>query len=355
MQHVEEEANMDTYGEAILRLERWNEDEMFYRGYYMAEKDGTLSEFLKANASASSELLKNVQEPISLGPNKTEEMFFSIGRNISIVKHPRYLPVFEHKHAFFEILYVLSGQCTQIFMDRTVKLRAGDYCLIAPGVTHAVSVFDDSIILNILIRRSTFLDIFLNTVRNKSQISLFFLGNLYEKNVTRYMIYRTNNDLRLRNYILDIYLEQSSPDEYSDRIMCSLLAIFFHQLTRRHGRAVETSDSTVRDHGYGEEMINYIIDHYATVSIKTLSEHFHFAEPYCSKMVKKISGSTFTELLTSIRMRKSENLLVYTQLSVEEISSQVGYKNPESFIRCFKRIYHVSPSQYRKDPERSLV
>lgn len=240
----------DAYEEAILRLEQWDEDELFYRGYYEAERDGSLPEFLATNRSSNPELLQNVREPTSLGPNKTEEMFFSIGRNVSIVKHPRYLPLFEHKHVFFEILYVLSGQCEQIFSDKSTTLHEGDFCLIAPGVIHAIGVFDDSIILNILIRKTTFLDIFLNILRNKSPVSLFFLGNLYEKNVTRYMFYRTNNDLRLRNYILDMYLEQSSLDKYSDRIMCSLLAIFFHQLTRRHGKVVETSANTARNHDY---------------------------------------------------------------------------------------------------------
>ena len=137
--------------------------------------------------------------------------------------------------------------------------------------------------------------------------------------------------------------------------MCSLLTLFFYQLTRRYGDFVETPGNRGGGNPKGEEMLNYIMEHYNTLSIHGLAEHFHFAEPYCSKLVKEYTGSTFTELLTSIRMRRSENLLTHTQLSVEEISAEVGYKNPESFIRCFKRIYKVSPSQYRRDPERFSV
>ena len=224
--------------------------------------------------------------------------------------------------------------------------------MIAPGVPHAIQVFDDnSIVVNILIRRSTFMDIFFNTIRNKSHIAMFFIGSLYEKNRIEYLIFRTYQDEVIRNYVLEMYMEQICLDDFSDRIMCSILTIFFNQLTRKHAKTIEMKNRNKYHESYQEEMINYIIDNYATVSIKSLAEHFHFSEPYCSRMIKEISGSTFSELLTSIRMQQGENLLAQTQLSVEDISDRVGYKNPESFIRAFKRIYQVSPSQYRKNPD----
>lgn len=223
--------------------------------------------------------------------------------------------------------------------------------MIAPGVRHGIQVFDDnSLVVNILIRRSTFMDIFFNTIRTKSQIAMFFLGSLYKKRRIEYLIFRTAQDEVIRNYVLEMYMEQICQDDFSDRIMCSILTIFFNQLTRRHGKTVEIKNQDKLHDPYQEEMLNYIINNYNSVSIKSLAEHFHFSEPYCSIIVKEISGATFSELLTSIRMQQGENLLTQTQLSIEAISEQVGYKNPESFIRAFKRIYHVSPSQYRKKP-----
>lgn len=37
-----------------------------------------------------------------------------------------------------------------------------------------------------------------------------------------------------------------------------------------------------------------------------------------------------------------------SQLSISEISTMVGYENPESFIRVFQKAYGISPSAYRK-------
>ena len=110
--------------------------------------------------------------------------------------------MFYHEHDFFEIIYVLSGTCTNSFRDSTEKLTAGDLCLLAPNVRHGIlAVEDDSIILNILIRRSTFMDIFYNTVRDKTQISGFFVGNLYSREKIRYLLFHTKDDIVIRNYI----------------------------------------------------------------------------------------------------------------------------------------------------------
>ena len=81
---------------------------------------------------------------------------------------------------------------------------------------------DDSIILNILIRRSTFMDIFYNTVRDKTQISSFFVGNLYFREKIRYLLFHTKNDTVIRNYILDMYREQKTGDylQHSYTVFC---------------------------------------------------------------------------------------------------------------------------------------
>ena len=342
---------MDNYYMAIQELNSWGEDEQFYRGYYYAQKKGKQEIYLQL-ADEQEERIEFVTDPENIHAHETEDMFFQKERNISIIKHPRYFPFFYHSHGFFEIVYVLSGNCIQSIGEDTLKLQEGDYCMIAPGVRHGIQVFDDnSIVVNILIRRSTFMDIFFNTIRNKSHIAMFFIGSLYKKNRIEYLMFRTYQDETIRNYVLEMYMEQICLDDYSDRIMCSILTIFFNQLTRKHGKTVEMKNGSKQYNSYQEEMMNYIMNNYESVSLRSLAEHFHFSEPYCSKLIKEISGMPFSELLTSIRMQQGENLLAQTQLSVENISDRVGYKNPESFIRAFKRRYHASPSQYREHPD----
>lgn len=288
------------YEALIEELKKWDEDEKFYREVWQRRKKGEPLDPLYKREDIDPEVREWALDPDTMDPYKTEETFFANGRNVTLVKHPRYLPFFTHQHAFFEIRY------------------------------------------------STFMDIFYNIIRDKSQIAVFFLGNLFEKDKTRYLLYHTSEDEVIRNYILDMYMEQMHMDDYSDRIICSLLTIFFTQLTRRHGMTVEIPEKAGRKTEYDDEILNYIIQNYNTVTLGDVASCFHFSEPYCSKLIAGITGITFSELLTRIRLQNGENMLVHTQMSIADISEKIGYKNPETFVRSFSRNYHMTPSQYRK-------
>lgn len=329
-------------------LDWWQTDEIFFRDYYEAMAEGKPIEAILARPEVRDSDKRFAQDPSTQEGVFTETRFFEEGRNVFLVKHPRYCPYFEHKHAFFEMLYVLRGHCTEVTSDRSIEMKEGDLCLLAPSVIHGLRVFDDSIVINLLIRHSTFEDIFLHAIRDKSQIALFFLGNIYKKQSIHYLLYHAGGDVILRNYILEMYAEQTFEDEFSDRIMCSLLTIFFNQLTRRHGKTVEIPDMEVRKSAYSDEILGYIMEHYQTVTLNELAERFHFAVPYCSKLIKTISGTSFSELVSNVRLQQGENLLSHTQMSIADIGEHIGYRNPETFIRAFSRAYRMTPSQYRK-------
>lgn len=328
---------------------KWQKDELIYKDYHFAKKDKKSRQYLLSKYPDDEETVDIALHPENIASYTPEDTFIGCRRNVQIIKHPRYLPVFYHEHAFFEIIFVLSGQCTQKFKNSQVRLRTGDLCLLAPNVVHGIEAFgDDCIILNILVRKSTFLDIFYNAIRDKSQISLFFVGNIYSRKKIRFLLFHTEKDMVIRNYILDMYAEQLNQDEFSDRIICSVLTIFFTQLTRRHREHLEIPDEQKQKSDLESALINYMVANCSTVTLSDLAEKFHFSVPYCSKLVKSISGLTFSSLLTNIRLQQGEQLLALSQLSVEDISDKVGYKNPESFIRAFKRQYNITPSQYRK-------
>lgn len=337
------------YKPILNSLMSWQKDEKLFRDAYLVKRHQlSEEEFLKKYESDPVNL-RFATQPESMETNLSEDRFISAERNVSIIKHPRYLPIFFHKHEFFEINYVLSGNFTLLFEDKSTILSKGDLCLLAPNAKHAIEAMDDnSMVLNILIRYSTFLDIFINTVRDKTQISQFFMNNIYSKEKLRYILFHTNGDPVIRNYILDMYQEQMHLDQYSDRIICSLMTIFFTQLMRRHGKSAEMPEMQNQQKDPSNAIVNYIMNHYNDISIQQVAEHFHYSRQYCSKLIKEITGYSFSDLLTSIRMKQGIVLLSNTSLSIADISEKLGYKNPETFIRVFKKFQKETPSQYRK-------
>ena len=94
-------------------------------------------------------------------------------------------------------------------------------------------------------------------------------------------------------------------------------------------------------------MLNFIQANYKTVSLADMAEAFHLTEPYISKYIKEKSGKTFGELVTNAKMKKARTLLRNSIITVENIAYEAGYQNVEHFNRQFKKIYGMTPLEYR--------
>jgi 2-isopropylmalate synthase len=78
-----------------------------------------------------------------------------------------------------------------------------------------------------------------------------------------------------------------------------------------------------------------------------MAKQFHLSEPYISKYIHEKSGKTFVEQVTNIRMKKARTLLKNGNMTVENVALAVGYQNVEHFTRTFRKLYDMTPVQYR--------
>ena len=94
-------------------------------------------------------------------------------------------------------------------------------------------------------------------------------------------------------------------------------------------------------------MINFMQANYQTVTLEDMAEQFHLSVPYLSKFIHEKSGKTFGEQVTNIRMKKARTLLKNGNMTVENIAAAVGYPSVEHFSRTFKKLYDMTPVEYR--------
>ena len=95
------------------------------------------------------------------------------------------------------------------------------------------------------------------------------------------------------------------------------------------------------------EIMNYIQANYLDVSLDDLAEKFFLSKPYLSKYIKEKSGMTFGDIVKKVRMKKARAMLKSSSATVESIAESVGYQNVEHFNRIFKKMYNITPVQYR--------
>lgn len=224
-----------------------NEDEQFYKKYYYAkQQEYSLQEFLSTinidDVLRRHLLVPEIKETIP--PRFEDNFFFDAGNHVSITvtRHNRYSPALTHDHTFFELLYVYDGSCSQKISDSQLTLRTGDLCIIPPGIKHSVSVFDDnSVILNILIRKSTLHNIFFNFLNSPNILSAFFLNNIYSENGNDYIVFHTGNDNEIRSGFLWMYWESLNRSLYWDQMISYTLMITFGLLIRNYEKKFRAS------------------------------------------------------------------------------------------------------------------
>ena len=95
---------------------------------------------------------------------------------------------------------------------------------------------------------------------------------------------------------------------------------------------------------------NYFEKHLTTESsIEQMAEELHLSPRQISRILKTSYGVNFREKLRRTRMDRAGWLLRTTDLSVSEISQQVGYDSETSFFKAFKTHYGTTPLVYRKN------
>lgn len=66
--------------------------------------------------------------------------------------------------------------------------------------------------------------------------------------------------------------------------------------------------------------------------------------------IKGITGKTPNDFIMNIRLKKSLILLKNNpELTISEIAYELGFNEPAYFIKCFKKIFGSTPTQYRKE------
>lgn len=84
------------------------------------------------------------------------------------------------------------------------------------------------------------------------------------------------------------------------------------------------------------------------LGVEQVAEKMNMSATTLRRQLMQATGESPKAYFTAIQMRKATNLLATTNSSVADIALQCGYQEVSSFIRAFKRIYDVSPSQYAK-------
>ncbi len=158
-------------------------------------------------------------------------------------------------------------------------------------------------------------------------------------------VFETEQDAFIQSCFMDMFkaTEQGLNNELR------LLGAFYSFLSViLNAEPALQSEENVRGK-YVEQAMAILEQNYANnLSIEQVASQLKLSRKYLSRIFKDTVGVTPQQYSLQYRMNRACELLGNPLLSISEVSSSIGYKDPFLFSRMFKRIIGVSPSQYRE-------
>jgi two-component system, response regulator YesN len=163
-----------------------------------------------------------------------------------------------------------------------------------------------------------------------------FVGGLILKAKKAWLLHHLDGDS------LDVLQEQLK-HRYTFEELESLLEEWIPKLSEPI-----KSKKEKRDH-ITSFVFDYIEKHYQQdVSLDTLADKLGITRSYLSTYFKEKTGIYFVDYVNRVRINLAKELLMNTDIKIQDAAAQVGYQNINSFNRMFKKFTGVTPSEFRK-------
>lgn len=246
-----------------------------------------------------------------------------------------------HWHNCIEILYVLKGEIKLSINTNNFHISENQLQIINIDEAHSISSNADSKLLLFHIDPSFFAKYY------KDIHNIFFYtdsSNIESQKGDEY------DELRI--FLSEILYEYVQKQEnYHEEIEDILINLLFHLINNFHYLIYE--QEALRDNKEQLERYHriskYIYNNYKNnITLQEIAKKEFLSPHYLSHEIKYATGSNFTDLLNLTRVEESVKLLLDSEISISEISEEVGFSHVRYLNKHFKILYNCTPLQFKR-------
>ncbi|HEP3197907.1 TPA: response regulator transcription factor [Streptococcus pyogenes] len=88
-------------------------------------------------------------------------------------------------------------------------------------------------------------------------------------------------------------------------------------------------------------------EYHQELTLKAIADRLHVNGVYLGQCFKNETERSFTQYLNHVRIQKAQQLLLYTNQSINELAYETGYNTNHYFIKMFKKLNGLSPKEFR--------
>lgn len=232
----------------------------------------------------------------------------------------------------FLIHYIIDGEGTYYVNGRSYKLRKNQGFLICPNELTYYEANKEN--------PWTYMWIAFNGIKAKKYLEY---SGLNEEN----LIFEYMEDDSLEVYISRM-LELNRMSYSNELELQGLLYLFLSKLSMIKGENSSKPKDNMADF-YVEKAIEFMQNNFLNPALKVtdVANFVGLNRSYLTHLFKKSLKLSPQEFLLNYRLNEASSLLKKTTLSIGTISKSVGYSDPLTFSKVFKKVHGVSPKLYR--------
>lgn len=237
-----------------------------------------------------------------------------------------------HKHTYFEFHYILDGDAFTKFKDEENHYVKGDFYVMKPGLIHAHYQKEGT--------------------RHKGfAMSWEFVDNNIASNIYKrlydisHKMRQDSGDVLEQIHNLANVINQNKPLEIIKLEFCKMLYL------------ITDSQDNVSEEVVGKDFRANLVDQALVFMNENIQNNLtavqianaiHISYAHLNRLIKEKLGVSVKKVYRDMKIKKAEELLNYTQMSVDEIAHECGFINTTYFYDIFKRYFDMTPNEFRK-------
>lgn len=249
-----------------------------------------------------------------------------------------------HWHTGTEITFVSEGSANYFIDGRKITSQAGDIFFIPSNTLHSVTEIDQ--VSETLVFHLNFIGLETSDYASINYLEPLQMGSIK----SNYQISRDSpNYQKLAEVVQSLFASLHKKEPFFELKIKSDLLSFLYEIFSSELATFETKPlGRDRENQKTKELLSYIDENFdKKLQIQDLANFTNYSKSHFMAFFRKNFGMSCIEYIHSIRIKKAEEYLKYTDDTITEIAMKVGFTNLSSFNRLFKAKRGLSPRQYR--------
>lgn len=286
----------------------------------------------------------------------------TIQDNLSAVIEPATVSYFDYEaiqfptkaliHQSARFLYIKQGRGTFVIGGVEYEIKPNMLIAITPWKITEITAVEHTIQLMLLVYDYQYLNYVLKGIPGSEKDSSELLQFLYMEPVL-YLdsVQAEHIDNLMEQLKIELGVRSTSP-AHKERPLSQLYVtnkiIELMIMYRRYIMAERGEKDYAEDIATESSILSYIYGHSSEqLTLAKVAGAFYMSESTLSRRISEITGTSFSKLVSIIRIEKASDYLIYTSLTLDEIAVLVGFVDAPHLSKNFVEKVGVTPMKYR--------